>query len=167
MKAIRLVERAKSGTLAVTAAGIALALIGAGSAEAQNVWVQIARSSLRSGPEHFAPTVASVSYGDRLTKVSATEDWIKASTASGKTGFIHVSALSGKEVVLSGRRASSNVADAADVVMAGKGFSKEVEAQYKLKGGGMRFDLVDQMERSGNVSSNELEQFVKSGHLKG
>lgn len=152
------------GIFALTTAGLSL---GPRNVSAEDLWVQVARTSLRSAPEHYAPTVASVAYGDRISSISESDGWIKAKTAGGKSGFVHVSAVTGKEVVLSGRRASSNVSSAADVVMAGKGFSKEIEEQYKRKGGGVRFDLVDQMERTGNASPKDVQQFVVSGRLKG
>jgi hypothetical protein len=57
-------------------------------------------------------------------------------------------------------------ADSPEVVLAGKGFSKEVEQQYKKDDASLRYDRVDDVERNARVSAVEVRQFVKDGGLK-
>ena len=57
-------------------------------------------------------------------------------------------------------------ADTSDVVLAGKGFNREVEKEYRASDPSARFDLVDKVERETRVSSSEVAQFRKSGGLR-
>jgi hypothetical protein len=137
------------------------------AAFADTYWVQVTRSSLRSEPKHYAQVVGTLSYGDKLEAGEAQEGWFKVTTSGGKVGFVHESALIDREVVISGRKAASKSANSSDVVLASKGFSKDIEREYKKKGTAARFDLVDKVEAAPAVSAKELQQFVQSGELKG
>jgi Bacterial SH3 domain len=137
------------------------------AALADTYWVQVSRSSLRSEPKHYAPAVGALSYGDKLEAGDAQEGWFKVTANGGKTGFVHESALIDREVVITGRKAASKSAVSSDVVLASKGFSKDIEREYKKKGTASRFDLVDRMEAAPAVSAKELQQFVQLGELKG
>lgn len=136
------------------------------SAHAETVWVQVKKSAVRSSPEYFAPAVRSVGYGDSLTTAGGKDGWYKVKFSGGE-GYIPESAVTVKQVVLTSRGASKLSADSSDVVLAGKGFSKEIEAQYKGRDSGARYDLVDKVEQISNVSEKEVAQFAKSGGLKG
>ena len=59
----------------------------------------------------------------------------------------------------------SGSADAADVVLAGKGFNPAVEKEYAAGRSDLNFGAVDKMERR-TVSDGELATFVKAGKLK-
>ena len=121
---------------------------------------------VRSKPAFYSSGVASVRYGDQLERISEQGGWVKVQSKKGE-GFVPMSALSEDRIVLSAKDVTKIKGDSADVVLAGKGFSKEVEQEYKKKGTGARFDLVDQVERSARVSNQEVRDFVKKGELKG
>lgn len=137
-----------------------------GTASAEPVWVQVRESMVRSKPAFYSSSVASVRYGDQLEKISEEGGWVKVQGKKGQ-GFVPVTTLSEDKIVLSAKDITKIKADSADVVLAGKGFSKEVEQEYKKKGTGARFDLVDQVERTTRVSNQEVRDFVKKGELKG
>ena len=138
-----------------------------GSNSEQAVWVQVRQAVVRTQPQHYAAKLSAVKYGDRLPLESEAEaGWIKVRLPSKKSGFLPEVAVTERQVVLTARQAASTKADPSEVVLAGKGFSKEVEDKYKQANRGVRFDLVDQMERSGLVSDQELLSFVKQGGLK-
>ncbi len=142
-----------------------LFLLSVDAACAEDVWLQVKESQVRAEPRFYARGVAPVRYGDRLQIVSRDTAWMKVRL--GKTeGYLPESAISPKRIVLSGARAVSVEADAPAVVLAGKGFGKEVEEQYQRSVSGLRFDLVDAVERSSKVTSTEVAQFVKKGDLK-
>jgi len=58
--------------------------------------------------------------------------------------------------------ASGAAITASEVALAGKGFSSEIEVEYRKNG--MDFSGVDSMERI-IVSGNDLLAFINEGHL--
>jgi hypothetical protein len=140
-------------------------LLSAESLYAEEVWLQVKESLLRAEPRFYARTVAPVRYGDRLQAVSKDGGWVKVQLKTAQ-GYLPGASVSPKRIVLSGARAVSVEADAADVVLAGKGFGKEIEEQYRRSGAGLRYDLVDLVERSSTVTPGDVAQFAKKGGLK-
>lgn len=132
---------------------------------AEDVWLQVKESLLRAEPRFYARGVAAVRYGDRFQLVSKDGGWAKVQLKTAQ-GYLPVSSISPKRILLSGARAVSVEADTADVVLAGKGFGKEIEEQYRLSVSGLRYDLVDVVERSSRVTPADVAQFAKKGGLK-
>lgn len=130
------------------------------------IFVQVRESKLRSQPAFWSPSVADLSYGSALVAVGAdpkNKSWIKAKLGETE-GFVHVSAVTNKKVILSTNTSNvQRVADQSDVVMAGKGFNRQVENSYKTSKG-LDFGAVDEVEKS-KVDSNEGAAFVKEGKL--
>lgn len=143
----------------------AFLLASVSSAFAEPVWVQVRQSQLRAQPKFYAPSTGSVRYGDKLERVSESGGWVKVQ-AKGREGYLPLSAVSEDHIVLSSADLEKVRADSSQVVMAGKGFSKEVEQQYKRDGSQLRYDLVDYVEQSARVSPGEVSQFIKQGGLK-
>lgn len=139
--------------------------IGSSAAHAEPVWIQVRESMLRSQPRFYAPALGSVRYGDQLEKISEDKGWVQVQ-GKGRTGFLPVSAVSRDHIVLSSTDLKKVTADSPEVVLAGKGFSKEVEQQYKKDDASLRYDRVDDVERNARVSSVEVRQFIKDGGLK-
>lgn len=139
-------------------------VISASPALAADVYVTVRESKLRSKPEFLASPVASIRYGDKLSVVKDSEPWMQVSFG-GKQGYVHSSAISTRKVVLSASKgaAGANV-DQSDVVLAGKGFSSEVEKQFAATHSNLSFAAVDAMERV-KISTAELDAFVKQGKL--
>lgn len=133
---------------------------------AENVWVQVRESVIRTKPMFFSAAVASVRYGDAVSRHSEDAGWVKVSFR-GKEGFLPSATVTPSKVILSGRSSGKVMADASDVVLAGKGFSKEVEENYKKTGGGMRYDLVDKIEKQCRVNPTEVKAFMVQGGLNG
>ena len=128
-------------------------------------YIQTKQAIVRSEPKFYAAKLATLSYGDAVQSTSAADGWVKV-TAKNKSGYIPVSSLTEQKIVFSDRDISKVKADSSDVVLAGKGFSPSVEANYKKSGTGGRFDLVDKMEKVAVVNDSQVAQFVKSGGLK-
>ncbi|MBX7143142.1 MAG: SH3 domain-containing protein [Oligoflexia bacterium] len=148
-----------------TVAGIA-ALACSSIALAEDVSVKIRSTALRSQPKAWAATLAVLSYGDTLKLTGADGSWMKVKSKGGTEGFVHSSALTTKKVVLASAKSPSAQVDRADIVMAGKGFSKEIERQFASANGSLNYASVNEVERF-RVSSGELSAFMKSGKLKG
>lgn len=144
---------------------VTFAIVGATApAFAEEVWVQVRDSKVRSLPQFYAPSVASVRYGDKLSKTDDERGWARVTLGSTK-GYIPLSAISRQQIALSARDVSKVQADSSDVVLAGKGFSKEIEQSFKKQDASARFDLVDKVESAAKVSAQDVSQFKQRGGL--
>ena len=132
---------------------------------ADDVWVQVRESRVRNKPLFYASTIQSVKYGDKLSKVNEDNGWVGV-RASGQEGYIPLSAVSPKMNAFSSADVAKAQADSTELVLAGKGFSKEIEQSFKRQDSSARYDLVDRVEREAKASPGEVAQFVKQGGLK-
>jgi len=81
-------------------------------------------------------------------------------------GWVHVSALSAKEIILKpGSKDIQNAASSDELALAGKGFNEEVEKDFKKKNKNANFTWVDKMEKI-VISTHEMQGFLKDGGLK-
>jgi beta-barrel assembly-enhancing protease len=144
---------------------VAALLFLCGAASAETLCVKVREAKLRAQPEFWAAASAGLKYGDRLTELGEHGEWYKVKTSGGLEGYIHSSAVTDREVVLSGRRAGAADVDQGDVVMAGKGFSPEIERQYSAANRNLSYAEVDGMERI-KVSDAELTGFIRQGQAK-
>ena len=141
------------------------ALMATGAWAAKEMSVQVRDGQLRNRASFLGTVVGTVAYGDRVTVNQTQAGWCEVSLA-GKTGWIHESALTPKKVVLASGTADARVQSVGseEVALAGKGFSKEVEAEYKKQNPQLDFTWVDWMGQQ-TVSSERLVAFLKQGDL--
>ena len=142
-----------------------MALAATAAWAAKEMSVQVRDGQLRNRASFLGTVVGTVAYGDRVTVNQTQAGWCEVSSA-GKTGWIHESALTPKKVVLSGGTPDARVESVGseEVALAGKGFSKEVESEYKKQNPQLDFTWVDWMGRQ-KVSGEQLVQFLKQGDL--
>ncbi|MDC0336392.1 SH3 domain-containing protein [Pseudodesulfovibrio sp.] len=138
-------------------AGIALA--------AQLLSVQVRSGQLREKPGYLSRVVTIVSYGDRVDLKAEEGEWRKVtSVKQGKTGWMHISALTEQEIVLKPTNKDVEAAAQTDeLALAGKGFNKQVEDKYKDEKE-LDYSKVDAMEDY-SVSQEDVQKFIKSGDL--
>lgn len=147
-------------------AALALALI-CFAAAADMVVVKIQTTQLRKSPQFFAPVVAALKAGDRLTKVSESGGWVQVKTVAGLTGWVHQSAVEVPRTNLLAMAGGTRTqATASEAALAGKGFSKQVEDGYKAKHAEVTFVWVDRMVQI-KVSLAAVQEFLKVGKLGG
>ena len=140
------------------------ALMATGAWAAKEMSVQVRDGQLRNRASFLGTVVGTVAYGDRVTVNQTQAGWCEVSIA-GKTGWIHESALTPKKVVLASGTADARAgASGEEVALAGKGFSKEVEAEYKKQNKNVDYTWVDWMGRQ-TVPSEQLVEFLKQGDL--
>ena len=141
------------------------ALMATGAWAAKEMSVQVRDGQLRNRASFLGTVVGSVAYGDRVTVNQTQAGWCEVSLA-GKTDWIHESALTPKKVVLASGTADARVQSVGseEVALAGKGFSKEVEAEYKKQNPQLDFTWVDWMGQQ-TVSTERLVAFLKQGNL--
>ena len=141
------------------------ALMATGAWAAKEMSVQVRDGQLRTRASFLGAVVGTVAYGDRVTVNQTQAGWCEVSIA-GKTGWIHESALTPKKVVLASGGADARVQSVGseEVALAGKGFSKEVEAEYKKQNKDIDYTWVDWMGKQ-TVPDAQLVQFLKQGDL--
>ena len=119
-------------------------------------YVAVKTVALKSSNGFLASDVGNLSLGDEVTLMSDDGKWAKVS-AGNLTGWVSSSSLSSRRVVASGSTASVS-----EVALAGKGFSPDVEIEYRKNG--LDYSMVDAMEKI-VIPAAELERFVAEGRL--
>jgi len=145
---------------------LAVCAVVAVAADRMNVHCK--RAILRPVPDVFATrSLGEIHYGDSVTVVKKAKDWIQVTSSEGKTGWVHVSALTKKKVKASGDAKAAGKGFSGDE-MAGSisGFSPEAEAGFKKNNPNISFDVVDKMEKN-KVSMPEIVEFMKAGQVEG
>ncbi|MFZ5571864.1 MAG: SH3 domain-containing protein [Thermodesulfobacteriota bacterium] len=128
--------------------------------------VQIRKAELRSGPSYLAKPLAQAVYGDRLFIDAEKGPWRKVrNPKTGKTGWLHQSALTPKTIKLTaGDKDVALSASSDELQLAGKGFNKQVEEEFKNRNRDVSFEWVDRMSRI-TVSQDQKQAFLQNGRL--
>jgi hypothetical protein len=140
--------------------------------EQSTLYVQIRSAALREKPEHFARSVATSRYGDMITIQRLEGAWYFGSlkshvedAPSAVAGYVHKSALTPRVVVLGARRdLTSAEAISSDVVLAGKGFTLQVEEAYAAREPGLAYTAVAALEKR-SYRQELVTDFVRDGGL--
>jgi uncharacterized protein YgiM (DUF1202 family) len=132
---------------------------------AENLIVKVQTTYVRKEPKFYSPAVATLVAGETVTQISAQEGWFKVKTSKGVEGWIHSSAVGSKSFTLAAiDKSLKTQATAEEVALAGKGFNKQVEEEYKSRNKGLSFVEVDRMLRI-IVKTEELRKFLENGKL--
>jgi uncharacterized protein YgiM (DUF1202 family) len=114
---------------------------------AEMMSVTVKETQVRDRPSFLGKIVATLVYGDRIPISTERGDWVQVNTDNGITGWVHLSALTKKQIVLQeGDESVEQSATSEEVAMAGKGFNKEVEQQYKEEKN-LDYTWIDRMEK--------------------
>lgn len=127
--------------------------------------VNVKETQVRATPSYLGKILAVVKYGDRLEVVQEQSGWAKVSLSGGKVqGWVSLSALQDKRIALTaGQAGSTSGASSGEVALAGKGFNKEVEAQYRDETQ-LDYTWIDRMEGY-RVSPEQILTFLREGGL--
>ena len=146
--------------LCFLAAGLALH-----AAPEKQLSVKVKETQVRSTPSFMGKILAKLSYGDRVSVLEEKSGWANVELAGGGNGWVNMSALTEKKVVLkAGASDVDKSASSDEVALAGKGFSEEVEAKYKEEKN-LDYTYVDKMEEF-NFPVEERIAFVTYGGLE-
>jgi len=127
--------------------------------------VQVREAQLRALPSHLAKIVSRLAYGERVTVIEERNDWSRVSVGSAQ-GWLHSSTLTTKRVALkAGQAKTAGSVGQDEIVLAGKGFSKEVEAEYRKANQTLDYTWVNKMETF-KIYPEEISSFISSGQLK-
>ena len=124
-------------------------------------YINVKSANLKSSTGFFASNTGTVAYGDEVRILAINGNYAQVRTTAGnKTGWIAKSSLTSKRIATSGSTAN---ASAREIALAGKGFSPEVESQYK-KSKTINYAAVDEMEKI-IISDKDLLNFIEEGRL--
>ncbi len=130
---------------------------------ADTVTVQVQEARIRKEPRFFASSVATAKLGDKLDVVSTSDDWFEV-TVGGQRGYIHSSSVTTKKVSLTTTKEVGTETTAEEVTLAGKGFNKEVEEQYRTEHPTYDFATVGKIVAR-QPSERDLTEFRREGRL--
>jgi len=132
----------------------------------QMMSVQVRQGKLRDKPLFLAKIIGKLVYGQQVSTLKKQGSWVEVSAGKDKRGWMHVSALSEKKIVLrSGKEDVKAKTSQEEYVLAGKGFNSEVESKYRAENAELNYAWVDKAEKEFNVSPTKLVAFVRKGKL--
>ncbi|RKX72926.1 MAG: SH3 domain-containing protein [Spirochaetes bacterium] len=130
----------------------------------QMMSVTVQETQVRERPSFLGKILAVLKYGDRLPVTAEQNEWARVLLPDGNEGWVHLSALTKKRIVLkAGEAEVSEAATSEEVALAGKGFNKEVENEYKKKHN-LDYTWVDRMEEI-EFPPDRLISFLKEGEV--
>lgn len=129
--------------------------------------VQVNSVQLRDNPGMRGRLTSEVRYGEQVEVVEEGRGWIRVRTAAGDLGWLQETALTGKNIELTSGKEVRSGASSREVALAGKGFSEDVEREYRSDANlETQFGWVDRME-SFERPDQELLAFLDDGELQG
>ena len=127
--------------------------------------VQVKESQVRDKPSFLAVVVATIKYGDQVSVLQTQDSWAEVTIAGKAGGWVHLSALTKKKIIRDNAGTQADLTTSnAELALAGKGFNKQIEEQFRRQNSQANFAAVDRMEKY-RVSQQEMEQFLKDGGL--
>jgi hypothetical protein len=134
---------------------------------AKEMTVQVNTTQLRATPAYYGTVVSTVNYADRLQILETKGSWAKAANPkNNKTGWIHLSALTSKQLTpKAGAKSAPTSVSTGELSAAEKGFTEQIERDYRQKHGTINFAWVDRMEKI-DITPQQSAAFLKDGQLK-
>ena len=144
-----------------------LLFIAVSGAKQRQMSVQVKNGQVRSTPSFLGKIVGTLSYGDRVDIVEEKKAWSRIRIPGTATsGWIHTTALTPKKIILSaGSVDVDQTATSDELALAGKGFNKQVEGEFREKNRQIDFTWIDKMEQF-VVSQAQIRRFIEYGDLK-
>jgi len=140
--------------------------ISAGAVFATPMSIQVRNCRVRATPSQLGAVIASVEYGAVVQAGAPQKGWYPVTTADGKTGWLHESALSRKPVAIRAGTTNANTGVSSDeIALAGKGFNEQVEAKVR-RDGKLDYTWVDRMSAF-SIGGDQIMKFRTQGHLPG
>ena len=134
------------------------------SATKEVLSVQVKQAQLRSTPHFLGSVKAVLAYGDKVELIEDKGAW-KMVAIRKSTGWMHVSALTTKRILLQAGKADVKTgATSNELALAGKGFNAKVEAEFKRKHQDIDYAKVDKMEARA-IKPAQMQTFLKQGQV--
>ena len=119
-------------------------------------FVSVKSTVLKNSTGFFAMELGNLSLGNEVTLISENGKWSLVRFGN-LIGWVTSTSLSERRIIASGTNAS-----ASEIALAGKGFSPEIEIEYRRTG--LDYSMVDFMEKI-TIPKEELLSFITEGGL--
>ncbi len=147
------------------AASVSLLFLSVLSVAAETGRVTVKETAIKKSPRIFSGTIETLHYADQVEIVSRAKGWVQIELADGKSGWIRSSHLSKSELSLQTGAQMVDVAASDDeLTLAGKGFDRQVENNYRKQNVDVDYVWIDRMV-SYHVDDAELIIFLEQGGL--
>jgi hypothetical protein len=132
---------------------------------AETLIVKVQSTSLRKNPKFYAPALLTLSAGEKIEKISGQDGWLQVKASNGVIGWVHSSAVQVQKFDLMAMdKGLKTQASASEVALAGKGFNKQVEENYRAEHRDVSYVWVDKMILI-KVPASQVEEFMRLGQL--
>ncbi len=138
-------------------------LLWAGPKVGSTVTVRVMSAKVMKSPKFIGPSAGGVSRGDQLTIKEIKGDWYRVEGA--QSGWINRTSVMEGGVALSSKPGGGGGASRDEVELAGRGFTPDVEEQYRGSHPDLDFSHVEAIEQT-QVDFAELGAFVTEGGLQ-
>jgi uncharacterized protein YgiM (DUF1202 family) len=126
--------------------------------------VQVKEASVYAKPSSLGKLVGKVPYGTVLTVLATQGGWAQVRVDSASlTGWVRTQSFTTKDLDLQAGSQVSGVSST-EVSLAGRGFTEEIEQDYKTKNPQLDFADMDKMEGYG-LPDDQLTAFLTNGGL--
>jgi uncharacterized protein YgiM (DUF1202 family) len=147
--------------------GLTLQWATPGISLAQTFKVVQSKQQFYADPNFSANSLGSIPGGTEVQIVQQSGEWYQVEY-QGQQGWLPQQAFPGAKkfdlsAVLKGKAVQESKTD--EVALAGKGFTPEVEANYRQKHPNLNYAQVDQVEKF-EVNPGELQTFIREGGLQ-
>lgn len=127
--------------------------------------VQVRSGQVRATASFLGRVVASLPYGTQVELVQPSKPWMQVRTADGASGWMHESALTAERLQLKAGAGDAQAGTSAnEISLAAKGFTQQIEKEYRAQNPTLDFAWVDRMEAF-RVSAAEAEAFLAAGRV--
>ena len=121
-------------------------------------YVAVENIEVKDSAGFFGGSLGTLPFGTAVTVIREDGKWTQVN-AGHLSGWVASSGLNTRRVVAAGSAVTPQ-----EIALAGKGFSPEVEAEYKKGGGQINYAAVDEMEKV-TIVERDLLTFIEEGHL--
>mgnify|MGYP005845245387 CR=1 FL=1 len=141
--------------------------LGPTASTAQTFKTVVGQQQLFAAPSYTGEVVGMVPEGAEVAIIEQSGEWSRVEH-QGQQGWLPPRAFAAsKKLDLSGLLQGKSVKESKtdEVALAGKGFTPEVEANFRGQNPNLNYDQVDQIEKF-SVSAAELQAFRQEGGLR-
>ena len=124
--------------------------------EGRKYYISVQTIDLKEAPAFFTGVIGKLKLGDEVTIISERGKWAQIQ-AGQLSGWVASTSLSSRRIVPAGTGGG-----ASELALAGKGFTEEMEIEYRKNG--LDYSIVDLMEGM-LIPNEELFNFITSGRL--
>lgn len=154
----------KSPVAALCCAAVLVSACAAYGAE-KEMSISVESGDIRATPSALGRVVGSLGYTTVVDLIEESGSWCKVATKDGKvSGWIPVKSLAQGRLKMDAGRDVTGGASSSETALAGRGFTEQVEREYRKKNPKVDFTWVDRM-LTFKVSQDDLLAFLKQGGI--